>query len=166
MASKFNFGKRIRVTGHEYRKMDYGTALRCGCCCENRFVSKRWHPSFKNTMRYLSPPLRTILGGQNSKRIFLFNCHFGDLPRPIWMKKWISNAKSTHQTIAGAQKPEKWHMTSSQVNDLGRPRLTLEMSFSGHKSDLRETNLTAMADAGPWIRVSSASSRSKQHAVF
>ena len=47
MASKFNFGKRLRVTGQEYRKMDYGAALRCGCSCENRFVSKRWHPSFK-----------------------------------------------------------------------------------------------------------------------
>ena len=50
MASKFNFGKRLRVTGHEYRKMDdldYRAALRCGCSCENRFVSKRWHPSFK-----------------------------------------------------------------------------------------------------------------------
>ena len=31
MASKLNFGKRLRVTGHEYRKMDYGAALRCGC---------------------------------------------------------------------------------------------------------------------------------------
>ena len=28
-------------------KMDYWAALRCGCFCENRFVSKRWHPSFK-----------------------------------------------------------------------------------------------------------------------
>ena len=46
MASKFNFGKRLRVSGHEYRKMDYGAALRCGCSCKNRFVSKRWHPSF------------------------------------------------------------------------------------------------------------------------
>ena len=46
MASKFNFGKRLRVTGHEYRKMDYGAALRCGRSCENCFVSKRWHPSF------------------------------------------------------------------------------------------------------------------------
>ena len=26
--------------------MDYGAALRWGCSCENRFVSKRWHPSF------------------------------------------------------------------------------------------------------------------------
>ena len=39
MASKLNFGKRLRVTGHEYRKMDYGAALGCGCSCENRFVS-------------------------------------------------------------------------------------------------------------------------------
>ena len=52
MASKFNFGKRLRVTGHEYRKMDYGAALRCGCSCENRFVSKRWHPSFKSDRNY------------------------------------------------------------------------------------------------------------------
>ena len=43
---KFNFRKRLRVTGHEYRKMDYGAALRCGCSCEDRFVSKMWHPSF------------------------------------------------------------------------------------------------------------------------
>ena len=47
MASKFSFGKRLRVNGHEYRKTDYGAALRWGCSCENRFVSKRWHPSFK-----------------------------------------------------------------------------------------------------------------------
>ena len=63
MASKFNFGKRLRVTGHEYRKMDYGAALRCGCSCENRFVSKRWHPSFKATcvrpasFRSVTPPV-------------------------------------------------------------------------------------------------------------
>ena len=47
MAFKFNFGKRLRVTGHEYRKMNYGAALRWGSPCENRFVSKRWHLSFK-----------------------------------------------------------------------------------------------------------------------
>ena len=47
MAAKFNFGKRLRVIGHEYRKTEYGTALRWGCSCKNRFVSKRWHPSFK-----------------------------------------------------------------------------------------------------------------------
>ena len=40
MASKINFGKRLRVTGHEYRKMDNGDALRWGCSCENRFVKK------------------------------------------------------------------------------------------------------------------------------
>ena len=52
MASKFNFGKRLRVTGHEYRKTDYGAALRWGCSYENRFLSKRWHPSF-NSHLYL-----------------------------------------------------------------------------------------------------------------
>ena len=57
MASKFNFDKRLRVTGHEYRKMDYGAALRCGCSCENRFVSKRWHPSFNVCDRKLTPSL-------------------------------------------------------------------------------------------------------------
>ena len=46
MASKFNFGKRLCVTGHEYRKTVYGAAMRWGCSCENRFLSKRWHPSF------------------------------------------------------------------------------------------------------------------------
>ena len=46
MASQFYFGKRLRVTGHEYRKTDYGAALRWGCSSENRVLSKRWHPSF------------------------------------------------------------------------------------------------------------------------
>ena len=47
MASKFNFGKRLRVTEHEYRKTNYGAALRWRCSCENHFfLSKRWHPSF------------------------------------------------------------------------------------------------------------------------
>ena len=41
-----SFHNHQNHTGHEYRKMDYGTALRCGCSCENCFVSKRWHPSF------------------------------------------------------------------------------------------------------------------------
>ena len=59
MASKFNFGKRLRVTGHEYRKLDYGAALRCGCSCENRFVSKRWHPSFKGRKKYQSVALES-----------------------------------------------------------------------------------------------------------
>ena len=58
MASKFNFGKRLCVTGHEYRKTDYGAAMRWGCSCENRFVSKRWHPSFKcdtGTTKHIFP---------------------------------------------------------------------------------------------------------------
>ena len=50
MASKFNFGKRLCVTGHEYRKTDNGAAMRWGCSCENRFVSKRWHPSLKKNI--------------------------------------------------------------------------------------------------------------------
>ena len=57
MASKLNFGKRLRVTGHEYRKMDYGAALRWGCSGENRFVSKRWHPSFKKRNRFQCRPV-------------------------------------------------------------------------------------------------------------
>ena len=61
MASKFNLGKRLRVTGHKYRKMDYGAALRCGCSCENRFMSKRWHPSFKCIFLYLLMHLLTYL---------------------------------------------------------------------------------------------------------
>ena len=33
---------------------DYGAALRCGCACENRFASKRWHPSFKQKVVAMS----------------------------------------------------------------------------------------------------------------
>ena len=40
MGSKFNFGKRLRVTRHEYRKMNYGAALRWDCSCENRLCQK------------------------------------------------------------------------------------------------------------------------------
>ena len=40
--------KRLLVTGHEYRKMGYRAALRWGCSCENRFVSRRWHPFFNH----------------------------------------------------------------------------------------------------------------------
>ena len=43
---KVQLWEAMRVTGHEYRKMDYGVALRWGCYCQNRLVSKRWHPSF------------------------------------------------------------------------------------------------------------------------
>ena len=31
MASKFNFGKRLCVTGHEYRKTEYRAGMRWGC---------------------------------------------------------------------------------------------------------------------------------------
>ena len=41
MASKFNIGKRLRVTGYEYRKTDYGAALRWGCSCENLFFCQK-----------------------------------------------------------------------------------------------------------------------------
>ena len=43
-------GLGIRVSGPEYRKIEDRETLRWGCCCkkrENRFVSKRWHPSYK-----------------------------------------------------------------------------------------------------------------------
>ena len=63
MASKFNFGKRLRVTGHEYRKMDYGASSRCGCSCENHFVSKRWHPSFKTDIKLRQPQAQNVEHG-------------------------------------------------------------------------------------------------------
>ena len=37
---KVQLWQGLRVIGHEYRKTDYGAALRYGCSCENRFVSK------------------------------------------------------------------------------------------------------------------------------
>ena len=55
MASQFNFGRQLRFTGHEYRKKDYGAALRWGCSYENRFVSKMWHPSFNVQIISLLP---------------------------------------------------------------------------------------------------------------
>ena len=48
MASKFNIGKRWRVAGHEYRKMDFGAALWWGCSCENRFCQKGGTLPLKN----------------------------------------------------------------------------------------------------------------------
>ena len=83
MASQFNFAKRLRVTRHEYRKMDYGTALRCGCSCENRFVSKRWHPSFNELdrsaerLRHLSIAPFLIGNGQVTK---MTSPHVNDIP--------------------------------------------------------------------------------------
>ena len=41
----------IRVSGPEYRKMEHRETLKWGCWCknvENRYVSKKWHPSFKD----------------------------------------------------------------------------------------------------------------------
>ena len=66
MASKFNFGKRLRVTGHEYRQMDYGAALRCGCSCENRFASKRWRPSFNDLRKILAPNMSITLTNEGA----------------------------------------------------------------------------------------------------
>ena len=78
MASKFNFGERLRVTGHEYRKLNYGAALRCGCSCENRFVSKRWHPSFNPRLTgggggRLTPPSRIFAIAKKRTAVSMWN---------------------------------------------------------------------------------------------
>ena len=56
-ANRWQEGKTmgIRVTGTEYQKMEYMAKLRWCFSCkkrENRFVSKRWHPSFSHLVHH------------------------------------------------------------------------------------------------------------------
>ena len=48
--------------------------------------------------------------------------------RHIWMANGCQIQNQRTKLPLGAQKPEKWHMTSSKVIDLGWPRLTSERS--------------------------------------
>ena len=74
--------------------------------------------------------------GQNSKMIFRKNCHvsFGYfmarviLFRHIWMVNGCQIQNQRTKLLLVAQKPEKWHMSSSKVIDFWWPRLTSERS--------------------------------------
>ena len=116
MASKSNFGKRLRVTEHEYRKTNYGAAIRWGCSYENRFVSERWHPSFngrntENVLFFMSqgpgppgPPLgRAPRGGGgciNSPVPVRVKICFADFMPPIVI---IFRTESSFKILGGRQ---------------------------------------------------------------
>ena len=95
MASKFNFGERLRVTRHEYRKMDYGAALRRGCSCENRFVSKRWHPSFKRYCHVGCGVLMCPAPG------FVSYCDSPDTGHAT-LREWLFEPVSCHKSLLRA----------------------------------------------------------------
>ena len=67
--------------------------------------------------------------GRGIKKWWFFFGVFYDSNDPIsthMNDKRMLNSKSGHQITPGGTKPEKWHITSSKVNDLWWPQLTSE----------------------------------------
>ena len=99
---------------------------------EPRFKDQNVPYGLRNTMRCLSVPYDPFFffgGGVKIKKIvkiviFLFGILWLQWPyifRHIWM---VNGCQIQYQRTLGAQKPEKWHMTTSKVIDLWWSRLT------------------------------------------